>query len=74
MQWLLKGIAVLAAELEELLAQPMDGTPAERTEAAFDWETFKSRCAAVDHRVVGSLKEVPAEEPGPRQAMKYVIA
>jgi hypothetical protein len=59
-----KRIAALAAELDALLAESVDGSAAERTEAAFDWETFKRRCAAMDHRVVGSLADVPIEELG----------
>ena len=59
-----KRIAVLTAELEALLAESLDGSAADRTEAAFVWETFKRRCAAMDHRVVGSLAEVPIEELG----------
>jgi hypothetical protein len=59
-----KRIAALTAEFEALLAESVDGSAAERAEAAFDWETFKRRCAAMDHRVVGSLAEVPIEELG----------
>jgi hypothetical protein len=59
-----KRIAVLAAELGGLLAEPMDGSASERAAAAFEWETFTRRCAAMDHRVVASLAEVPAEELG----------
>ncbi len=59
-----KRISVLTAELEGLLAESLDGSAAERTETAFEWEKFKRRCAAMDHRVVGSLAEVPIEELG----------
>src|SRR3954465_7937133 len=57
-------IAALTAELDALLTESVDGSAAERTEAAFDWETFKRRCAAMDHRLVGSLADVPIEELG----------
>src|SRR4051812_22779405 len=59
-----KRIAALTAELDALLTESVDGSVAERTEAAFDWETFKRRCAAMDHRMVGSLADVPIEELG----------
>jgi ABC-type taurine transport system substrate-binding protein len=59
-----KRIAALTADFEALLAESVDGSAAERAEAAFDWETFKRRCAAMDHRVVGSLAEVPIDELG----------
>jgi hypothetical protein len=59
-----KRIAVMTLELEAALAEPVDGTTSERTAVAFEWERFKRRCAAMDHRVVGSLAEVPLEELG----------
>ena len=59
-----KCIAEMRAVYEAALAEPMDGTAKERAAAAYEWETFKRQCAAMDHRVVGSLSEVPAEELG----------
>jgi hypothetical protein len=59
-----KRIAVLTAELDGLLGESLDGSTAERTATAFEWETFKRQCAAMDHRVVGSLAEVPLDELG----------
>src|SRR6476646_4029903 len=54
----------MTLELEAALAEPADGSTSERAAVAFDWERFKRRCAAMDHRVVGSLAEVPLEELG----------
>ena len=59
-----KRIAVMTAELEALLAEPVDGSTAERTAVAVEWERFVRRCAVMDHRVVGSLAEVPVEQLG----------
>ena len=59
-----KRIAVMAAEFEALMAEPLDGSTAERTATAYEWETFLRRCPAVTHRVVGSLGEVPIDELG----------
>src|ERR1700759_1900158 len=58
-----KRIAVMTAELEALLAEPVDGSTAERTAVAYAWERFVRRCAVMGHRVVGSLAEVPVEVP-----------
>ena len=57
-------IAALTAELAALLAEPVDGSVAERAAVAYEWETFVRRCAVMDHRVVASLAEVPAQELG----------
>jgi hypothetical protein len=57
-------IAVLTADLEALLAESLDGSPAERAVTAFEWETFMRRCAAMDHHLVASLAQVPVEEFG----------
>src|ERR1700755_2677461 len=59
-----KRIAVMTAELEALLAEPVDGSTAERTAVAYAWERFVRRCAVMGHRVVGSLAEVPVEQLG----------
>jgi hypothetical protein len=59
-----KRIAALTAELAALLAEPVDGSVAERAAVAYEWETFVRRCAVMDHRVVASLAEVAAEELG----------
>jgi hypothetical protein len=59
-----KRIAVMTLELEAALAEPVDGPTSERTAVVFEWERFKRRCAAMDHRVVDSLTEVPLEELG----------
>lgn len=59
-----KRIAVMAAELEALLAESVDGSAAERTAAAHEWETFERRLPAMRHRLVGALAQVPADELG----------
>jgi hypothetical protein len=59
-----KQIAELRAVYESLLVEPLDGTAKERAATAYEWETFKRQCAAMDHRIVGSLAEVPAAEVG----------
>lgn len=59
-----KRIAAMAADFEALTAELLDGSAAERAAVAADWETFKRQCAAMDHRVVASLAEVPIEELG----------
>src|SRR5262245_8056262 len=57
-----KRIAEMRASYQALLAEPVDGTAAERAAAAYQWETFKRQLPAMDHRIVGSLSELPAEE------------
>jgi len=59
-----KRIAVMTAELEALLAEPVDGSTAERTAVAFDWETFMRRCAAMTHRTTAAVAEIPTAELG----------
>ena len=59
-----KRIAVMAAELEAVLAEPVDGTTAERTAVAFHWETFMRRCAAMTHRTTTAIAEIPTDELG----------
>jgi uncharacterized protein DUF222 len=57
-------IAVMTAELEALLAEPVDGTTSERTAVAYAWEMFVRRCAAMTHRTTAAVAQVPAEELG----------
>ena len=59
-----KRIAVMTAELEALLAEPVDGSTAERAAVAFEWERFKRRCAAMTHRTTAAVAQVPLEELG----------
>ena len=46
------------------MAEPLDGTAKERAATAYEWETFKRQCAAMDHRIVGSLAELPVADLG----------
>jgi hypothetical protein len=59
-----KRIAVMAAEPEAVLAEPVDGSTSERTAVAFHWETFMRRCAAVTHRTTTAIAEIPTDELG----------
>jgi len=59
-----KRIDEMSAAFEAALAEPVDGTAAERAAAAHKWEVFKRRCAVMDHRIVASLGELPVEELG----------
>jgi hypothetical protein len=59
-----KRIAVLTAELEALLAEPVDGSAAERTAVAFEWETLVRQLPAMTHRITAAVAEIPAEELG----------
>jgi hypothetical protein len=59
-----KRIAAMAAEFDALLAEPVDGSTAELTAAAHEFEVFERRLAVMRHRLVAAFKEVPAEELG----------
>jgi hypothetical protein len=59
-----KRIAVMTAELEALLAEPLDGTAAERTAVACAWEQLVRRCAVMTHRTTAAVAEVPLDELG----------
>ena len=61
-----KRVAVMRAELEVMLAEPVDGSIAERTAAAAAFETLERQLPAMRHRLVQSLAEVPVEELGER--------
>ncbi len=61
-----KRIAAIRLEFEALLAESFDGSVAERTAVAHEWETFLRQTPAVTHRVVGSLAEVSPQELGER--------
>lgn len=56
----LKRIAAMGAELEALLAEPLDAlTTADRLAATYEWETLVRRQAAMGHRFIAGLVEVP---------------
>jgi hypothetical protein len=59
-----KRIATLEADFEALLAEPVDGSAAERAATAHAWETLLRRLPTMTHQLVNALKEVPAEELG----------
>ena len=60
-----KRIAAMAAELDALLAEPLDGlSTAERLAVTHGWETLMRRLPVVTHRLVAGLAEVPTEELG----------
>jgi hypothetical protein len=59
-----KRIAVMTAELEALLAEPVDGTAAERTQATYELERLERRLPALRHRLINGLTEVPLDELG----------
>lgn len=52
----------MAAEFQALMAEALDGSTAERAATAFQWDTFRRQCAAMDHRIVAS--HLPAAELG----------
>ncbi len=61
----LKRISVIGAEVEALLAEPLDAlSTAERTAAAYAWERLGRRLPAMTHRLVAALAEVPTAELG----------
>jgi hypothetical protein len=59
-----KCIAAMTAEFDALLAESVDGSAAERTAVAHEWETFVRRLPAMTHRMVASLGQVPVDELG----------
>ena len=61
----LKRIAAVSAEVDALLAEPLDAlTVTERTAAAYEWETLIRRLPVMMHRLVAVLAQVPVEELG----------
>src|SRR5690349_1993463 len=59
-----KRIAAMRAEFEALLAEPVDGSAAERTAAAYAWETFVRQLPALTHRITTAVAEIPVEQLG----------
>ena len=60
-----KRIAAIGAELEALLAEPLDGlSTAERTAVTSEWEALTRRLPVVGHRLIAALAAVPTEELG----------
>ncbi|OBK76707.1 HNH endonuclease signature motif containing protein [Mycobacterium sp. 1274761.0] len=59
-----KRITAIDAEIDALLAEPVDGTTAELTAAAYQLECVERRFPAVRHRLVAALAQVPREEFG----------
>jgi Domain of unknown function (DUF222) len=60
-----KRIAAMNAELDALLAEPLDGlSTAERLAVTHGWETLMRRLPVVTHRLVAGLAQVPTEELG----------
>ncbi len=59
-------VSAIHAEIDQLLAEPVDGTAAERTAATYAFECLERRLSAVRHRLVNGLAEVPVEELGER--------
>ena len=58
-------ISAIGAELEALLAEPLDGpSTAERTAVTSEWERLTRRLPVVTHRLVAELAAVPTDEPG----------
>ena len=64
-----KRMATMGAELDLLLAEPLDAlTTAERLSAAREWEALMRRQAAMGHRLVAGLADAPAAELGDTNA------
>ncbi len=60
-----KRIATIGAELEALLAEPLDRlSTAERTAVTSEWEGLTRRLPAMTHRLVAALADVPTGELG----------
>ena len=59
-----KRLDAIDVEIDALLAEPIDGTVAERTAAAYKLECLERRLPAVRHRVMSALAEVPLEALG----------
>jgi Domain of unknown function (DUF222) len=58
-----KRVAAMSAELDELLAEPLEMlSTAERLALTHQWETLTRRQAAMGHRLVASLAEAPVAE------------
>ncbi len=61
----LKRIAAVGAEVEALVAEPLEAlTLSERTAAAHEWEMLMRRLPVMTHRLVAVLARVPIEEFG----------
>ena len=54
----------MRAEFDALMAEPVDGTTAERTTAAYEWETFVRQLPAMTHRTTAAVAEIPVDELG----------
>ncbi len=50
-----KRIAAMRAEFESLLSEPVDGSIAERTAAAADFEMLERQLPAMRHRLLNGL-------------------
>jgi hypothetical protein len=59
-----KHVAVMRAELDAAMVEPIDGSAAERAAAIVEFEKFLRQLPAMQHRLVNGLAEVPAEELG----------
>jgi Domain of unknown function (DUF222) len=60
-----KRVAAMSAELDELLAEPLEMlSTAERLTLAYQWETQTRRRAAMGHWLVVALAEAPVAELG----------
>jgi Domain of unknown function (DUF222) len=59
-----KRLAAIDEDLDALLAEPIDGTAADRAAAAYQLERVARRLPAVWHRLISALAEIPTEELG----------
>jgi Domain of unknown function (DUF222) len=72
-----KRVAAMSAELDELLAAPLEMlSTADRLALAHQWETLTRRQAAMGHRLVASVVEAPVAElgaPSPAAALSTLL-
>jgi hypothetical protein len=59
-----KQVAAMRLELDAMLAEPVDGSAAERAAATAAFESFVRALPAMQHRLLLGLAEVPAAESG----------
>jgi hypothetical protein len=59
-----KRIAAVGEAFDDLLSEPLDGSPSELAAAAAAWATLVRRLPVLEHQIVAALNRVPPAELG----------